>query len=107
MSSNQPTSFLDRVKQQAPPLTRRHSKGPSRNTPPLEEQISRYMNSLTKAQRERPWSVAELLPHLTGQYRQRPAPRRVAQALQALGWVQRRDWTKAGRNRRLWLPSRD
>lgn len=100
MTDNQRISFLDRVKQQRPsaPKTGRQWA--------LEDQITRYMDSLTTAQRNRPWSIAELLPHLTGAYQQRPATRQVAQALQNLGWAQKRDWTKLGRNRRLWVRSR-
>lgn len=106
MSSNQPTSFLDRVKQYAPPNGNRYGQTQRKAPTSLEEQISRYMGSLTKAQRDRPWSITELLPHLTGKYKERPATRLVAQALQRLGWEQKRDWTKLGRNRRLWVKSK-
>ena len=65
-----------------------------RKTPvSLQDQIQAYIGTLTDAQKNRPWSIDELIPHLDGVYRDRPASRKVAQALRAGGWKQKRDWT--------------
>jgi hypothetical protein len=53
-------------------------------------------------QRDRPWSMDELVARLQGRYSARPHPMNVGQALRALGWTQRRDWTRDGGGRRMW-----
>lgn len=70
---------------------------------PLTEQISELMNTLPPALRNRPWTVAELALRLKGKYRSHPSAGDVGQALRALGWVNRRDWSKSGGGRRVWL----
>ncbi len=69
---------------------------------PLTEQVEELMRSLSPAQRDRPWSMDELVVRLRGRYSARPHPMNVGQALRALGWVQRRDWTRDGGGRRSW-----
>jgi hypothetical protein len=69
---------------------------------PLTEQIEELMLSLPPAQRNRPWSMDELVARLQGRYSARPHPMNVGSALRQLGWVSRRDWTRDGCGRRGW-----
>lgn len=69
---------------------------------PLTEQIEALMLSLPPVQRDRPWSMEELIARLQGRYSARPHAMKVGQALRALGWTQRRDWTRGGGGRRYW-----
>ena len=69
---------------------------------PLTQQIESLMRSLPPVQRERPWSMDELVARLQGRYSARPHPMNVGQALRVLGWTQRRDWTRDGGGRRYW-----
>ena len=68
----------------------------------LISQIQSLMRSLPPVQRDRPWSMEELVVRLQGRYSARPHPMNVGQALRALGWTQRRDWTRDGGGRRMW-----
>jgi hypothetical protein len=70
---------------------------------PLTEQIEALMRSLSSAQRDRPWSMDELVARLQGRYSARPHPMNVGQALRALGWTQKRDWTRDGGGKRYWV----
>ena len=70
---------------------------------PLTDQIEALMRSLPPVQRDRPWSMDELMARLQGRYSARPHPMHVGQALRALGWTQRRDWTRNGGGRRYWV----
>lgn len=72
---------------------------------PLVDQIEALMRSLSPVQRNRPWSMDELVARLQGRYSARPHPMNVGQALRALGWIQRRDWTQNGYGRRVWVIS--
>ena len=69
---------------------------------PRTEQIEALMRSLPPVQRNRPWSMQELVARLDGRFNSRPHPMYVGQALRALGWTQRRDWTAHGGGRRYW-----
>ena len=80
---------------------------PARARIPLTAQITNLTAPLPDLQRNRPWSVAELIPQLQGRYQDRPASREVAQALTELGWQQKRCWKKSGANRRFWYPPMD
>lgn len=73
----------------------------------LVDQITELMATLPPAQRDRPWSVQELVPRLKGKYRDRPHPADLGQALRQLGWARRRDWSKRGGGRRVWMRSDD
>jgi hypothetical protein len=77
---------------------------PTRARIPLTAQITNLTAPLPDIQRNRAWSVSELLPQLKGRYQKRPATREVAQALTELGWQQKRCWKKSGLNRRFWYP---
>ena len=65
---------------------------------PLADQIVSLMRSLPPVQRERPWSMEELVVRLQGRYSARPQPMYIGQALRALGW------TRDGGGRRVWSP---
>ena len=69
---------------------------------PLRDQIKELMASLPPAQRDRPWSMEELSSRLSGRYNARPHPMNIGQALRALGWVRKRDWSADGGGRRMW-----
>jgi hypothetical protein len=69
---------------------------------PLTNQIEALMRSLSPAQRNRPWSMDELVPRLQGRYSAHPHAMNVGQALRALGWLSKRDWTRDGAGRRVW-----
>ena len=70
---------------------------------PLTEQIEELMLSLPPALRDRPWAMDELVARLQGRYNARPHAMNVGQALRALGWTQKRDWTRDGGGKRYWL----
>ena len=70
---------------------------------PLTVQIEVLMRSLSPTQRNRPWSMDELLPRLRGRYSARPHPMNVGSALRQLGWRSKRDWTRDGDGRRIWV----
>ena len=72
---------------------------------PLADQIESLMRSLPPVQRDRPWSMEELAARLQGRYSIRPHPMHVGRALRALGWAQKRDWTRDGGGRRVWVVS--
>ena len=73
--------------------------------PPLEQQISSLMQSLPPVVRFRPWTIQELRLRLRGRFKRYPSAGDIGIALQSLGWTRRRDWTNAGRGRRIWMPS--
>ena len=73
--------------------------------PPLEQQISSFMQSLPPVLRYRPWTIQELRLRLKGRFKRYPSAGDIGIALQSLGWTRRRDWTNAGRGRRIWMPN--
>ena len=73
------------------------------NDTPLTEQIEALMRSLPPAQRDRAWSMEELVLRLQGRYNERPSAGDVGIALRRLGWTRIRDWSiGAGAGRRAW-----
>lgn len=83
---------------------RRHPRDPRLQCEtPLPEQIEALMRSLPPAQRNRPWSMAELVARLHGRYNPNPCAGEVGRALRALGWTTQRDWSNRGAGRRVWL----
>ena len=70
---------------------------------PLTEQIEAFMRSLPPVQRDRPWSMDELVARLHGRYSARPHSMHVGQALRALGWTKSRKWKAGAEGRRVWL----
>ena len=97
-------SYLADLQREIAKRASRHGATSNPDTPSLDAQIASLTATLPSAVLHRPWSLEELLPRLSGQYRPRPATRSVAQALRRLGWQQRRCWKKTGLNRRLWVP---
>ena len=72
---------------------------------PIEEQIIMLMRSLPETERNRNWTMNDLVLQLYGKYNQRPHPMHVGKALRRLGWKKLRDWSAAGEGRRFWLPN--
>ena len=71
---------------------------------PLIQQTEELMAALPPAEWQRRWTMAEFVARLSGRYSARPHPMRVGEALRALGWVQKRDWTnEGGGGRRFWI----
>lgn len=75
-----------------------------RRARPLDEQIEQLMRELPPAQRDRCWSMSELLPRLSGKYRDRPHAKEVGQALRRLGWHRERHYGHGFDGARVWLP---
>ena len=69
---------------------------------PLTEQIEALMRSLPPAQRNRLWTMEELVARLNGRYNARPCAGDVGVALRRLGWTRLRDWSQDGGGRRVW-----
>lgn len=65
--------------------------------------LKKWWNSLPPSVRQHPWSMDTIMAAaFPGE---NPAPRFVAVVLRdELGFFERRDWTRAGRNRRQWIP---
>lgn len=68
----------------------------------LEDQILRWWVNLPEDQRQRRFQIMDISAHCKGKFHSKPALREVAAALRTLGWNEKRDWTKVGRNRRFW-----
>jgi hypothetical protein len=66
-----------------------------------------WWNSMPPAVRHHPWSIETIAAAAFSGEPRHPALRCVAQALRNLGFSERRDWTRAGRNRRQWIPPTD
>jgi hypothetical protein len=71
---------------------------------PLEAQIRRWWINLPPTMQQRKFQICEIAAQCQGKYRDRPALRQIASALRSIGWHEIRDWTKQGRNHRLWRP---
>jgi hypothetical protein len=69
----------------------------------LTDQIEALMRSLPPAQRNRPWTMDELVARLHGRYNARPCAGNVGVALRRLGWTRSRDRSQDGGGRRVWL----
>lgn len=68
-------------------------------------QITRWSQQLTPAQLSRRYSMEEVmaLAGLKGRYRDHASVRYTGEALRRCGFVTKRDWTTAGRNKRFWV----
>ncbi len=71
---------------------------------PLQDQIRELMDGLAPVQRNRHWSMDEMVARLDGKFSARPHAMNVGTALRQLGWRSTRDWTNAGGGRRYWFP---
>lgn len=74
-----------------------------RRDKPLDDQISDLMLALPPALRNRPWTMAELVPQLNGKYRDRPHASSVGSALRRLGWTRVRLWSHGADGQRVWV----
>ncbi len=84
------------------------TKEASVNAPPiytLEKKIVQWIQSLTPAQLERPYTTIEVikLASLTGRYRANPALQQVAQILRKYRFEHKRSWKNGSRNKRFWI----
>lgn len=68
-------------------------------------QIMNWSQRLTPAQLGRRYSLEEVmtLAGLKGRYRDHASVRYTGEALRRCGFVTKRDWTTAGRNKRFWV----
>lgn len=68
-------------------------------------QIMNWSHRLTPAQLGRRYSMEEVmaLAGLKGRYRDHASVRYAGEALRRCGFVTKRDWTSAGRNKRFWM----
>jgi hypothetical protein len=71
---------------------------------PLHDQLRRMLVEMPQLQRQRSWSIYELVSQLQGRYRQHPHPQHVARELRALGWTSARVWSSIGYGKRIWHP---
>lgn len=72
---------------------------------PLEIQISRWWTSLPPVLQLRKYQITEIAAQCKGRFSTKPALRQVATSLRALGWIEKRDWSVMGRNKRYWTNS--
>ena len=72
--------------------------------PDYVKQIATWYESLPPASRYRRYMMTEFTSQFAGAYRSHAAARSIAAALRVLNFSEHRSWTKAGRNRRYWLP---
>jgi hypothetical protein len=70
---------------------------------PITDQIETLMRSLPPMQRDRPWSMEELVARLQGRYNARPSAGDIGVALRKIGWTRSRDWSECGAGRRVWI----
>jgi len=98
------TEEVNKQREQAKPKNRLADSRVSPEWAPLTEQIKALIRSLPPAQRDRPWSMEDLRLRLKGKFGDHPHPMHIGVALRTLGWVQKRDWSKAsGDGRRMWV----
>ena len=98
--------YIDNLRQTA---TAKNEKKESptqqvRTYKPLTEQITKLMQSLPNALKNKPWSMQELVSRLDGKYRDRPHAQLVGIALRQLGWSRKRLWNTEYQGVRLWIP---
>lgn len=95
---------IQRLKEQVALSDLKKSSVSTLPTYTLEEKLVPWIESLTPAQLQRPYTTIEVikLALLTGKYRERPALQEVAQLLRKHGFEHKRSWTNASRNQRYW-----
>jgi len=71
----------------------------------LEDGINTWINSLTPDQLTRRYTLKEIieLANLEGRHKDLPQYEQVASALRKNGFMNKRAWTKASRNKRFWI----
>ena len=70
-----------------------------------EQRIQRWVSDMSPMQLTRRFTIKEVmeLAHLPGRYRAHGSQRYAGEALRRCGFVTKRDWTTAGRNKRFWV----
>lgn len=70
-----------------------------------EQRIQRWVSGMAPVQLARRFTIKEVmeLAKLPGRYRARGSQRYTGEALRRCGFVTKRDWTTAGRNKRFWV----
>ena len=71
---------------------------------PLHAAIDDWWNALPVVTRHRRYQLTEISDALFIRTGNRFANRHITAALESMAWTTGRDWTRAGRNRRYWLP---
>ncbi len=71
------------------------------------EIVSRWWHAQPITARIHPWQLRTITAAAFADNPRKPSIQHVAEALRRLGFTERRDWTVAGRNRRLWLPPKN
>lgn len=66
--------------------------------------ITAWWDNQPPRTREHPWSLKIIAAAAFADSPRKPSIQHVAEALRRIGFTERRDWTRAGRNRRLWSP---
>lgn len=100
--------YIEALKMDAKAATRKSQAAQSLQTQrqtyvkPLTVQIDELMRSLPPSIRDRAWAMEDLVGRLQGRYSARPHAANVGQALRALGWMRKRDWSASGHGRRVW-----
>jgi hypothetical protein len=69
-----------------------------------EKLLHGWWNSMPPSIRQHPWQIDTIMAAAFKDQPRRPAMRCVATVLRSVGFVKKRDWTRAGRNRRTWHP---
>lgn len=99
--------FMDELESKRAALAKQPRRDEARPQPSKLDYVGtlrRWWNSLAPATRQHPWSLETIAAVAFTDPTKRPAMRLVAAALRELNFVEKRDWTKRGRNRRHWLP---
>jgi hypothetical protein len=70
----------------------------------LEKNLKNWLESMNNQEKRRCFTTVEIikLANLRGKNGSQPGDRLVGQALRAVGFTPKRDWTVVGRNRRFW-----
>ena len=71
---------------------------------PLPVAVDDWWNALPLVTRHRRYALTEISDALHTRTGTRFANRNITAVLESMAWTTGRDWTRAGRNRRYWLP---
>jgi len=98
---------IDKLKAETLELNSRLSARPTKPVSLIDHythQITEWIASLNPLQRLRSYTLLEIiaLAGLKGHYRERASNQFTGEALRKCGFVAKRDWSSAGRNRRWW-----
>jgi hypothetical protein len=98
---------IERLKSEALCKHGKSEKDANFNSIPNEytERIQSWISNLPPVQLRRKFTIAEViaLAALSGHFRPKASHRYAGEALRRCGFVQKRDWTNSGRNKRYWV----